>query len=83
MESRKNPCPRQFFEQNRVLAGSNDGFWDWEIATGLVNFSDSWWYMFGYQPNDFSQNVTSWRALVHPEDLPHAEQALIAHIQGQ
>lgn len=68
---------------SRVLAGSNDGFWDWEIATGLVNFSDSWWYMFGYQPNDFSQNVTSWRALVHPEDLPHAEQALIAHIQGQ
>lgn len=68
---------------SRVLAGSNDGFWDWEIATGLVNFSDSWWHMFGYQPNNHAQTVDSWRALVHPDDLPHAEQALAAHVQGK
>lgn len=53
---------------SRVLNGSNDGWWDWEIATDHVYYSPRNWGMIGYAPNEVSITDDAWRDFMHPED---------------
>ncbi len=66
----------------RVLDGTNDGFWDWNMLTGEVLFSRRWARMLGYELSEIAPDVNGWVALVHPEDLPRCQTALQAHIAG-
>jgi diguanylate cyclase (GGDEF)-like protein/PAS domain S-box-containing protein len=66
-----------------VMEGSNDGFWDWNIATGSVFFSDRWATMLGYQPTELESSVESWKRLVHPDDQARVVEALDAHFAGR
>jgi PAS domain S-box-containing protein len=51
-----------------TLDTSEIGFWDWNIATNDVYFSPNYFIMLGYRPNDFPMKLTTWVALLHPED---------------
>jgi diguanylate cyclase (GGDEF)-like protein/PAS domain S-box-containing protein len=62
-----------------VLEGSNDGFWDWNCATGAVLFSGRWAEMLGYSLEEIEPQVSSWEKLVHPDDMPQCQAALHAH----
>ena len=44
-----------------ALQGSNDGIWDWNIATGEVFFSDRWKAILGYGPDEISNKVEEWK----------------------
>ncbi len=61
-----------------VLDGANDGFWDWEIATGRVVFSARWAEMIGHDLAELEPSVATWERLVHPDDLP----AVMAQVQA-
>jgi PAS domain S-box-containing protein len=67
----------------RVLDGSNDGFWDWNVATGAVSFSPRWAEMLGYRLDEIEPRVTAWEALLHPDDRPSVERALADHLEGR
>ncbi|MEI6226911.1 MAG: PAS domain-containing protein, partial [Deltaproteobacteria bacterium] len=52
----------------RVLEGSNDGFWDWNLRNGQVDFSDRWAEMFGYRKSELAPSISTWQGMLHPED---------------
>ena len=53
---------------NLMLQGSNDGAWDWNLVTGEVYFSQRWWSMLGYEPNELPATPKLWQSLIHPLD---------------
>ncbi|HEY3381222.1 MAG TPA: PAS domain S-box protein [Vicinamibacterales bacterium] len=66
-----------------ALEGANDGIWDVDMGTNAVVLSPRGCRMFGYEPAEFSADVTAWNAMVHPDDLPPTNAALDAHLAGQ
>ncbi|MFF9647266.1 SpoIIE family protein phosphatase [Kitasatospora aureofaciens] len=56
------------------------GAWNWNIRTGDIDWDDHMTRVLGIPPESFDGRIETWRALVHPEDLPavvtKAEQAL-------
>lgn len=67
----------------RVLDGANDGFWDWNVTTGDILFSRNGIEMLGYRPDEISPHISSWQKLVHPDDQPLWQTALVAHFAGE
>lgn len=69
--------------QRRLLALTVDaaglGTWDWNVITGEVVFNDRWWRMLGVDPGSVHSALSSWEALMHPEDLPKARRAMQRH----
>ena len=66
-----------------ALEGSNDGFWDWTVSTGVVRFSRRWAEMLGYRLEDIEPHVRTWERLIHPDDQPTVMQALDDHLEGR
>jgi PAS domain S-box-containing protein len=53
---------------NLVLAGINDGWWDWDLVGEQLYYSPKWWSMLGYEPNELPATPDLWRDLLHPDD---------------
>ena len=66
-----------------VLEGSNDGFWDWTVTTGAVQFSLRWAEMLGYRLDEIEPHIRTWEKLIHPDDQPAMMQALDDHLEGR
>lgn len=66
-----------------ALEGAGDGVWDWDVPSGKAFFSRRYRAMLGYADRDLHGTVDDWSALVHPEDLADAWQALRQHLEGQ
>lgn len=58
-----------------------DGFWDWNIKTGEDFFSKRWKESLGYQEHELHNTVEQWKALLHPDDLPKATEAVRRHME--
>ncbi len=65
-----------------ALEGAGDGVWDWDIAAGEMIFSKRWYEIQGFDEGTVGPSVKDWEALVHPDDLPIAKQALQVHFEG-
>jgi PAS domain S-box-containing protein len=52
-----------------ILKATNDSIWDWNIATNAVYFSPRWLAMLGYQDNEADLGFSSWRQLIHYDDV--------------
>lgn len=65
-----------------ALEGTNDGLWDWNVATGGVYFSPRWQTMLGYEPGEVESHLRSWEKLVHPDDIDRVMHALNQHLEG-
>jgi diguanylate cyclase (GGDEF)-like protein/PAS domain S-box-containing protein len=73
-------------EQRYALAaaGSNDGLWDWDVATDTLYCSDRWKLMIGLSPDNTGvSSVDAWLNLVEEDDKQGLWQALRAHLTGQ
>lgn len=66
-----------------VLEGSNDGAWDWNIATNEAYLSPRYKAMIGYQPDELPDTPESWMNQIHPEDRPKVQQALQDYLEGR
>jgi len=51
-----------------VLAGSEDGFWDWDVRTGRIDRSERWAAMLGYSIDEIEPTFEGALKLVHPDD---------------
>lgn len=45
------------------------GFWDWDVASDRVFYSDEWKRMLGYEPHEIADEFHEWESRVHPDDL--------------
>ena len=65
-----------------ALWAAEEGFWDWDLETGNLFFSDLEASKLGYQYSDYRPHIDSWIALIHPEDLPGMESLFSAFYKG-
>ncbi len=64
-----------------VLKGTNDGWWDWELATDACFVSQRWLEMLGIeQEGEVLQGL--WLARVHPDQRPQFDALLTAALAG-
>ncbi len=67
----------------RVIDGSDQGYWDWNLQTNQFQVSERWERMLGYEPGEMDVRVENWPAVVHPEDLPAAIRSIERHKRGE
>ena len=67
-------------EERYALAarGSNDGLWDWDLASGRVYYSARWKAILGYLDGEIGEDAGEWLSRVHPEDLERLREVLRA-----
>lgn len=65
-----------------ALQGINDGLFDWDSRTNKIFLSPRWKEMLGFRDDELPSEAGVWEALVHPEDLPLAQAAVQAHLDG-
>lgn len=85
-ETPRSPEPESSGSSERlrlVLESTREGFWDWDIPSGRVFFSDQWLENLGYRPGDLPACVETWQALVHPDDAKNAEEVLRSRLDGR
>ena len=66
----------------RVIEGSNDGFWDWNVQSGDMYVSPRWYAILGYAPNEFILDQATLERLVHPDDLAQVQALVAAVLDG-
>ncbi len=54
------------------LQASNTGLWDWDLRTDYINLTPEWKAQLGYQPDELSNQFSTWEELLHPEDRAQA-----------
>ena len=67
---------------NRVLAGSNDGFWEWDVKTGELDISDRIAAMLGLPLAECPRHLTDYLAFVHPDDAAPLVRAMQSQWSG-
>ncbi len=66
-----------------VIEGSGVGTWEWNVRTNETRFNEQWAAMLGYTIEELTPyDYTTWKRLVHPEDLEHACRALADCVVG-
>ncbi|PZQ11595.1 MAG: PAS domain S-box protein [Ancylobacter novellus] len=65
-----------------ALESGSDGFWDWDLETGEVQFSERWFATLGYDPGEARGDIASVAALFHADDVERARRLMIAHFKG-
>lgn len=68
-----------------AVAGSNDGIWDWEIASDRLFISARAQALLGMAPGEELRSRAEWISKIqpHPEDRAAFRDALIAHREGK
>lgn len=65
-----------------VLKGAGLGLWDWNVPTGDAVFNERWAEMLGYTLAEIEPKMTSWEALIHPDERAGVMAALNDHLEG-
>ena len=55
-------------ELKETLNATTDGIWTWNFKTDTLFFSDRYYQMLGYEPQEFEANYENWANLIHPDD---------------
>jgi diguanylate cyclase (GGDEF)-like protein/PAS domain S-box-containing protein len=66
-----------------ALSGGELGFWDWDIASGEVLYSEHWFSLLGLAMGESRLDLDNWIRLIHPDDLASVNAALESHLKGQ
>ncbi|MCB1894006.1 MAG: PAS domain S-box protein [Zoogloeaceae bacterium] len=70
-------------EQLRLaIEGAGIGLWDWDIASGALEFGGPGLPMLGYGDGEPAPDFDAWERLIHIDDLPAVRERLVAHLQG-
>lgn len=57
------------------------GFWDWNLQTGKLAWSDELFRLFGLDPGRSEATFETWRRVLHPADLADAEARVAESIE--
>ena len=64
-----------------VVAGANDGIWDWNLQSHSVYYSPRWKSMLGYQDDEVNNHIDEWFNRIHPDDIERVKLNLVTHIK--
>ena len=67
----------------RVIEGSDQGYWEWDLQTNKFVVSPRWETMLGYQPGEMNVQPDNWAALVPEDDLAIARESIERHFRGE
>lgn len=62
---------------------ANIGLWEWNLTRNTLRFSDSYYEMLGYSPEEIAVHGDSWDSFCHPDDLESELEALDRHFKGE
>jgi diguanylate cyclase (GGDEF)-like protein/PAS domain S-box-containing protein len=65
-----------------AAAAANDGLWDWDLRSHVVNYSPRWLAMIGLPGTAAGRGSDLWLDRVHPEDLPRLQAEIDAHLSA-
>ena len=65
-----------------ILRGIDQAPWDWDLITGAIYYSPRWWYMLGFEIDEYAANAQFWASLCHPNDAPVFDAALTKALTG-
>lgn len=65
-----------------AMRGSNDGLWDWDIATGEIYYSPRFMNILGLAEEERVAGFDLWLERVHPADRGRVTADLRGHIDG-
>jgi len=66
-----------------ALEGSGDGVWDWYIQPDEMHYSQRWKEILGYGVQELANNLSGWKSVIHPDDLPSVMSDMNASLNGK
>ena len=66
-----------------AMRGANDGLWDWNLECDEVYYSPRWKNMLGYEEDELSATIKTWKTLVHPDDRDFVLEKVQDYIGGR
>ncbi len=55
-----------------AIEATQDGIWDWNLPSGLIEYTPAYWRMLGYKDKlPASTTLERWQEDLHPDDAPH------------
>ncbi len=67
----------------RVLEGSDQGFWDWDLVAQKFIISERFESMLGYTLGERDLAPEYWSKYVYPDDLAKAMASIVSHVSGE
>ena len=64
----------------RVISGSNQGYWDWNLQTDVLQVSAYYETMLGYMPGEMKICAENWVEVIHPDDLILVHESITHHL---
>jgi PAS domain S-box-containing protein len=71
------------FGLNLALEAAQASKWDWEISTGKLSVSKTWYTKLGYEDKELPEDLSTFKKLIHPDDLKQTLAALEKHLRGE
>jgi PAS domain S-box-containing protein len=68
---------------NYALDATSEGIWDWNLATGRIDYSTHWLRMMGYSAEEAERLGDLRKAIVHPEDSGRVQETLDACLRNE
>jgi PAS domain S-box-containing protein len=65
-----------------LLSATNDGFVDWDLQSGVAQYSPRWKMLLGFEEHELEETPDLWKDLSHPADLPRIEEMMRDHIEN-
>jgi PAS domain-containing protein len=66
-----------------AVAATGLGFWDWNLTTGGVFYSDNWNRMLGCGLTETEGDLQTWSGRLHPDDRERVLVALWDYVEGR
>lgn len=66
---------------NLILEGIDAGIWEWNIITGQEWWSDKFFSILDYQPNEIEASYKSFISILHPMDVEMVIHSIKAHLE--
>jgi hypothetical protein len=66
-----------------VMAATQEGIWDWNIASGQVIHNDQWYEILGFAKGELQDTVDDFSQLIHPDDKTLVWNRLQAALEGR
>ncbi len=65
-----------------VVNSSNDGLWNWDLGTNVINFCDRWKAIIGFDKEEIGNRPDEWLGRIHADDIEAVESDITGHLLG-